>query len=422
MIMNPRDLIQERYRLESLLGTGGMAEVWCAVDERLDRKVAIKFLDARFADEPEFLVRFFTEAQSVARISHANVVPVLDFGETEGRPYLVMEYVTGGSLADLTGKPMHPERAVHLVTQAARGAGAAHALGLVHRDIKPANVLITEDDHAKLADFGISISAVQEKLTATGTAIGSPHYVSPEHASGAKTTAASDVYSLGVVLYELLTGRRPFEANNATALAIAHVEEEPQPPSTHIPDLDPDIEDIVMACLAKDPASRFANGSELAETLEGHAAVPVPVAAPPTETTGELVVETPVARNSKRVLVGSILVLGFLAALAFGVFALGRRSEPVANAHNKAITTQSRRSPTPTPTDTDSDVSAPESTPSGAPSPSVTEDAQEQALADACCTGDDTQSEPEPGPTSEPTAEPTTEAAGEPAPEPISTP
>ena len=416
--MNPRDLIQERYRLEAALGTGGMAEVWCALDERLDRKVAIKFLDARFADDPEFLVRFFTEAQSVARISHPNVVPVLDFGETEGRPYLVMEYVSGGSLADLTGEPVQPERAVHLLTQAARGAGAAHALGLVHRDIKPPNILLTERDHAMLADFGISTSGVHEKLTATGTAIGSPHYVSPEHASGAETTAASDVYSLGVVLYELLAGRRPFEADNATALAIAHVEEEPEPPSVHVPDLDPDIDAIVMACLAKDPAARFPNGSELAEALEGRAVIPVPAAVSPAETTGELYAEPPIERNSKRALVGGLLVVAFLVALAFGVMALARRTEPVARADNgKATTSEPRRTATPSSPEGDVDgvVAVPEPTSSPAPSPTESEE-PEEAAADARSEGggDDTQSEPEPEPTTEPTTEPTSEPTTQP--------
>src|SRR5688500_289862 len=222
--MNENDLIQGRYRLAHPLGRGGMAEVWCARDERLDRPVAVKFLAAQFHGDPEFLVRFFNEAQLVARLSHPNVTDVLDFGEFEERPYLVMEFVGGGALSDVTGEPMLPERAAEIVSQAAWGAGAAHAAGMVHRDIKPANILLTDDGNAKLADFGIALARDAEQLTATGTAIGSPHYVSPEQASGRGCTSRSDVYSLGVVLYELITGKPPFDADNVTAIAIDHVE------------------------------------------------------------------------------------------------------------------------------------------------------------------------------------------------------
>jgi serine/threonine protein kinase len=265
--MLPGTLVQARYRLDRPLGRGGMAEVWSSLDERLDRRVAVKLLAPELSDQPESLVRFFTEAQAVARISHPNVVSVLDFGEHENRPFLVMEYMEGASLQDRTGEPFLVERAFEIVEDAARAAGAAHTVGLVHRDIKPGNILMDREGRSKLADFGIASSHVSEQLTSTGIAVGSPHYVSPEQASGHTCTPRSDVYSLGVVLYELLTGKVPFDAPNATAIAIAHVEQPPVPPGMLVPDLDHEVDSIVLRCLAKDPADRFDDGTALAEAL-----------------------------------------------------------------------------------------------------------------------------------------------------------
>ncbi len=266
--MRVGDTIRGRYRLEAPLGTGGMAEVWRATDEHLSRPVAIKFLDARLLEQPEFMVRFFAEAQSVAAINHPNVVSVFDFGATDAGSYLVTEYVAGGALSLLVGEPMLPERALDIIQQAARGAGAAHAIGLVHRDVKPPNILLTEDERPKLADFGIAAARGGERLTGTGQALGSPHYISPEQVVGDSAVPASDVYALGVVLYELLAGAKPFEAESVTALAIQHVEREPEPPSVHAPGLDPDIDALVMRCLEKDPERRFEDGNALADAIE----------------------------------------------------------------------------------------------------------------------------------------------------------
>jgi serine/threonine protein kinase len=266
--MQPGELVQERYALEALIGRGGMAEVWRARDQRLDRSVAIKFLAPGFSDQPEFLVRLFNEAQSVASISHPNVTQVLDYGTADAGPYLVMEYVSGGSVSDLTGDPLPAETAIDIMIQVAAGAGAAHLRGVVHRDIKPGNILLSEHGVVKLADFGIASSEAATHLTATGAAIGSAHYISPEQAMGKHATPAADVYSMGVVLYELLTGHLPFEGGNATAVAIAHVETEVDPPSSVIHDLDPRLDAVVMRCLAKEPQERFTNGNELSAALE----------------------------------------------------------------------------------------------------------------------------------------------------------
>jgi eukaryotic-like serine/threonine-protein kinase len=272
--MHRDQLVQERYALEERIGRGGMAEVWSAHDRRLNRIVALKFLAPGFTDHPEFLVRLFDEARSVAAISHPHVIGVLDYGTSEDGPYLVMEYVPGGSLRDLTGEPMQPERAVEIMRQVAEGAGAAHLRGIVHRDIKPGNVLLSDDGTVKLADFGIASSDVGANLTATGAAIGSPHYISPEQAMGDPVTARADVYSLGVCLYELLTGVLPFDGDNPTAIAISHVEDVASSPSSLVADLDPRLDALIMRCLEKQPQARFENGNELAAALAGEDLAP----------------------------------------------------------------------------------------------------------------------------------------------------
>ena len=425
-MMKENDQIQGRYRLKEPIGKGGMAEVWCATDERLARPAAIKFLAPQFHEDAEFLVRFFSEAQSVAQISHPNVVQVLDFGDFEDRPYLVMEYVGGGSVADLAGRPLLPERAMEIVSEAARGAGAAHGLGLIHRDIKPANILLTDEGLAKLADFGIASSLHGERLTATGQAIGSPHYLSPEQASGTGCTPASDVYSLGVVLYELLTGRPPFDADNITAIAIAHVDQQPEPPSTYLPDIDPALEELVLRCLAKDPADRYPDGNALAvaleDPLEARAIFPIVVDA---EDDDEVA-------PRHRVLAGAFITLLILGLLGAVVWAGVRDSGPRERSYDQetvdegAAERRAKRREAPADPTTEP-ASLTGSTSSTTPSPSPTETGgQRKEGRDSGGSGssgggssaepDDPEPEPEPSP--EPTAEPSPEPEPTPTPEP----
>jgi eukaryotic-like serine/threonine-protein kinase len=282
--MKQGDLVQDRYLLEERLGKGGMGQVWRAHDQRLDRTVGIKVMAPELTEQPEFLVRFLREAQSIARISHPNVVSVLDFGESEDIPFLVMEYVPGRPLSELTGAPMDPDRARAIVAQAADASGAAHVQGVIHRDLKPANILLTDDGRVKLVDFGIASLKNVDRITQTGTTIGSPHYISPEQATGDKASPRSDVYALGAVLFELLTGERPFEGESVAAVAMAHVDEAARPPSELVPGLDPQLDAIVLKALAKNPNERYADGRELSQALSPDtnartAVVPAAVAA-----------------------------------------------------------------------------------------------------------------------------------------------
>jgi serine/threonine protein kinase len=400
-------LIQDRYELNELLGKGGMAQVWRATDRRLNREVAIKFAAPQLAEDAEFLVRFFSEAQSVARIAHPHVVRVLDFGEADGSQFIVMEYVQGGSLADMTGHPILPERATEIVAQSARGAGAAHKLGVVHRDIKPTNILLTKEGHAKLADFGIAVTAGRERLTATGATIGSPHYISPEQASGREAIPASDVYALGVVLYELLTGRIPFAGNNPTAIAIAHVEDRPEPPGTHISDLEPELESLVMQCLEKDPDRRFPSGDELASALESGTRQTLPSRVPTMTTL------SPVRQKRTRMVTAAVAA-GFALLLGLAFYVAARPDPPpsqevVQAGTGDALPGREKESPSP-----DRTERAPVVKPTPSPSPTEERAPEARKAADKPSNEKVTGSEPEASPT--PTPSPTT--AGRPSPTP----
>lgn len=267
-----------RYRLDSRLATGGMGEVWRATDTVLDRRVAVKLLKHEYADDASFRVRFESEAQHAASLHHPNIASVYDVGESASpdgsglpRPFLVMELVDGQPLSALLrpGEPMDPVAARELLAQAADGLGAAHAAGIVHRDVKPANLLVTPTRQVKITDFGIARAAAGVGLTGTGEVLGTPQYLSPEQARGETTTAASDVYALGVVAFECLAGRRPFQGETPVTTALAHIREP-------VPDLPPsvpaDLAAVVRRALAKDPAERYADGAAFAAALRNPAA------------------------------------------------------------------------------------------------------------------------------------------------------
>ncbi|MGH2951690.1 MAG: protein kinase domain-containing protein, partial [Solirubrobacterales bacterium] len=250
MRLEEGQVVGGRYRLLGRLGAGGMADVWCADDQMLDRRVALKFLHERFAQDQQFVERFRREAQAAAGLQHPNVVGVYDRGESEGRHWIAMEYVEGAALKDLIAHGLNVGEAVEIVRQVLAAARFAHEHGIVHRDLKPQNVLVDVDGRARVTDFGIARVGVSE-ITQTGSVLGTAQYLSPEQAQGLEVTAASDLYSIGVLLYESLTGRVPFEADTPVAVALKQVSEQARPPSELNPQVTPALDAVVLRALAK---------------------------------------------------------------------------------------------------------------------------------------------------------------------------
>jgi serine/threonine-protein kinase len=261
-------MVDGRYRIIARLGAGGMADVYCAEDTQLGRRVALKLLYSRFAEDAEFVERFRREASSAAALQHQHVVSVYDRGEWDGTSYIAMEFVDGRTLKQIiqAEAPLDPLRSIDLAVQILRAARFAHRRGVIHRDLKPHNVIVDAEGRAKVTDFGIARAGASD-MTETGSIMGTAQYLSPEQAQGQPVSPRSDLYSIGVMLYELLTGNVPFDAESPVTIALKHVSEDPLPPSQLNPEVPPALDAVVLRALEKEPAARFADADEFAAAL-----------------------------------------------------------------------------------------------------------------------------------------------------------
>ncbi len=326
-------VLDGRYRVLQRIGSGGMADVWLAEDTHLQRQVALKVLHARFAQDREFVERFRREAEAAAGLQHPNIVSVFDRGEVDGTYYIAMQHLEGRTLKQLIDGGLNTEQAVVYVRQVLEGARFAHRHGIVHRDLKPQNVIVDDEGKATVTDFGIARAGVSE-ITQAGSVMGTPHYLSPEQAQGLDVTAVSDLYSVGVMLYEALTGRVPFEADSAVAVAMKQVSQPPQRPSSINPQVSPALDAAVMRALEKEPGQRFQSADAFIAALdaaikdpngtggETAAFAPLPpVVAPPEEAgaEGEIDSEEERARRRRRriwMLIAAAVLIGLLVGFA----------------------------------------------------------------------------------------------------------
>src|SRR5438552_3441112 len=269
----PIEVLGDRYQLGDAIGRGGMATIYRGQDLRMDRVVAIKVLREVYSTDPKFVMRFQREAKAASALQHHNIVQVYDYGQTDGNYFIVMELVEGTDLRRYLRSRgvLAVERAIIIAHDIALGLGAAHRRGIVHRDVKPQNVLVGRDGSIKLTDFGIAsvYKAINaERLPTTGMTLGTVQYYAPEQAQGEIVSPAADVYALGIVIYEMLAGRTPFDGDTPVAVAMQHIQDLPTPPTYYNPEIPVALEEIIMRCLEKEPERRYRDGSMLARALE----------------------------------------------------------------------------------------------------------------------------------------------------------
>jgi eukaryotic-like serine/threonine-protein kinase len=345
-------VIDGRYRLLQKLGSGGMADVWLAEDPHLQRRVALKVLHGHFAQDREFVERFRREAEAAAGLQHPNIVAIFDRGEVEGTYYIAMQYLEGRSLKELIDEGLSSDRAVGLIRQVLEAAGFAHRHGVVHRDLKPQNVIVDRDGKATVTDFGIARAGASE-ITRAGSVMGTPHYLSPEQAQGLDVTAVSDLYSVGTILFEALTGRVPFEADSAVAIAMKQVSQAPQRPSSINPEVSPALDAVVMRALEKDPGHRFQSADAFIAALDAalrdpaggrgtaaFAPLPPPVASPDQGADAGLTPEEEAARKRRRrrwMLVALAILIGALIGFALTRDTTAEAPDVTGNQLNVAI-------------------------------------------------------------------------------------
>jgi eukaryotic-like serine/threonine-protein kinase len=368
-------MLPSRYRDPELIGRGGMGDIYRATDSVLGRIVAIKILAERYSEDAANRERFTREALAAARLSgEPNTVTIYDVGEHDGRPYIVMEHLGGGSLDDVLGREggQPPERAFGWLEEAARAIDTAHAEGVVHRDVKPANLLLDGEGHVHVADFGIASAAGMDSLTMTGTVLGTAGYLSPEQAQGERAGPASDRYALGIVAWELLAGVRPFESENPTAEAAAHVNA-PVPSVSAAGDLPRQLDPVFERALAKDPGRRYATAGEFVADLRsafsdaaGSTNDLVVAVPPPTLPTRRLAGTAPQPRRAWPLL-AALLVAGALAgALLAALLTRGDGGAPTVVTKTQRVTTRGQVTTVERPVTVTTSASSPSAAPSSA--------------------------------------------------------
>jgi eukaryotic-like serine/threonine-protein kinase len=361
--------LADRFVLGELLGRGGMAEVYLATDRVLERPVAVKVLGSWLAHDASFVERFRREALAAARISHPSLVAVYDAGSEEDLHFIVMEHVPGETLADALRRegPLPADRARAIAARVGEALAVAHNAGIVHRDVKPANVMLMAGGGVKLMDLGIARGIEGESITRASSILGTAGYVSPEQARGERVDHRSDIYSLGCVLYEMLTGRQPFEADNPVAVAYKHVHETPVAPTSIDPSIPSTLEAATLRAMEKDPSARFPNVTDMMAALDATAPVPAVDATRPLPGAGAGAAPpgTPLPRRAERPprrrrmvpLLALIVVLALLGALAFALFGGNPPTDGRANGSpSRSASPSSTDSPSASPSPTQSVV------------------------------------------------------------------